>query len=236
MASANVGGGRYYCHVCQRRASPVLQDSTLRCNFCNQGFVEELDPNDMEWVMTEFDVNPDVPPIPNFVAAMQSALGNITVGFTSDEPVSANTRSRAQRRPEMMMGGIELFMQMLLNADLNRKSTFNIGGPPPATPSDIASLPRKTLSQADLKTYDVCSICLEKFSVDDEILTLPCLHGFHQSCLSTWLSQKGSCPICRKDMQGQDTSCLFLGDTPLNLNLSLHAISFIYFNSIQSPC
>ncbi|KAL5111284.1 hypothetical protein TcWFU_000963 [Taenia crassiceps] len=156
--------------------------------------------------------NPDVPPISNFLAAIQSALGNITVGFSSDnpnlnsvqeEPVSANTRSRAQQRPDMIMGGIELFMQMLLNADLN---PFNIGGPPPATPSDIASLPRKTLSQADLKTYDVCSICLEKFSVNDEILTLPCFHGFHQPCLSTWLSQKGSCPICRKDMQGRDSS------------------------------
>ncbi|VDD78068.1 unnamed protein product [Mesocestoides corti] len=95
---------------------------------------------------------------------------------------------------------------MLMNAELN-----GLSGPPPASASDIARLPRATLSQSDLVNYDVCSICLEKYKVNEEINTLPCAHTFHSPCLATWLHQivddayfslivlrKDFIPSCRK--------------------------------------
>ena len=42
----------------------------------------------------------------------------------------------------------------------------------------------------------VCAICLEKFVIGKEILTLPCFHFYHCNCISKWMKIKRSCPIC----------------------------------------
>lgn len=54
MASASVGSGRYYCHLCQRSTNPTLQDSTLKCDICDQGFVEEIESIDSDVEMPEY--------------------------------------------------------------------------------------------------------------------------------------------------------------------------------------
>jgi hypothetical protein len=69
----------------------------------------------------------------------------------------------------------------------------------------IASLPVSQVQQ-DFKSDDdkakdedhaTCSICLEKFKKGDSRMTLPCLHGFHDDCVSKWLRGNGTCPICK---------------------------------------
>ena len=52
---------------------------------------------------------------------------------------------------------------------------------------------------------DTCPICLEEKEENDEndekeeknILVTKCEHFFHKDCLSSWLDQKETCPICR---------------------------------------
>lgn len=41
-----------------------------------------------------------------------------------------------------------------------------------------------------------CNICLENFSLGDQITTLPCIHMFHLKCLSSWLKKSNKCPLC----------------------------------------
>ncbi|KAM3174685.1 hypothetical protein ACTXT7_010036 [Hymenolepis weldensis] len=208
MASGGVGSGRYYCHLCQRSTNPTLSDSVLKCNLCNQGFVEEIESAGHSANFNENESDPEVT-LFSLISAMDSALGGFTFGINPDvalinmstpEHGSSSRRSRTRFWPDTMSA---LIAQLLANGDLNN---FGIGGTPPATAADIAALPRRKLKQDDLKTYDVCSICLEKYKVNDEIMSLHCQHDFHQPCLATWLNQKGSCPICRKDIQGEDTS------------------------------
>ncbi|KAK1256516.1 RING-H2 finger protein ATL8 [Acorus gramineus] len=44
-----------------------------------------------------------------------------------------------------------------------------------------------------------CPICLAEFVEGDEIRILPqCGHGFHVSCVDTWLVSHSSCPSCRR--------------------------------------
>ncbi|KAI8018756.1 RING-H2 finger protein ATL8 [Camellia lanceoleosa] len=44
-----------------------------------------------------------------------------------------------------------------------------------------------------------CAICLEKYADGDEIRVLPqCGHGFHVTCIDTWLGSHSSCPSCRQ--------------------------------------
>ena len=44
---------------------------------------------------------------------------------------------------------------------------------------------------------NTCSICLETDT--KETHTTNCGHVFHKSCISTWLKEKNSCPMCRKE-------------------------------------
>jgi hypothetical protein len=60
------------------------------------------------------------------------------------------------------------------------------------------------VSRKALKKDDSCPICAERF-LDDKyclVVELPChrSHRFDLECVSPWLQSKGSCPMCRKDM------------------------------------
>lgn len=41
-----------------------------------------------------------------------------------------------------------------------------------------------------------CAICLLDFELDEKINTLSCRHSYHSECISQWLSQRGTCPLC----------------------------------------
>ncbi|KZV33206.1 hypothetical protein F511_16240 [Dorcoceras hygrometricum] len=43
-----------------------------------------------------------------------------------------------------------------------------------------------------------CSICLERFMEGDELMWLPCRHGYHVCCLDPWVRSCGDCPYCRQ--------------------------------------
>ena len=42
-----------------------------------------------------------------------------------------------------------------------------------------------------------CTICLDEFSPECKVTTLPCFHIFHSKCITQWLQRKAECPICR---------------------------------------
>ena len=53
-----------------------------------------------------------------------------------------------------------------------------------------------------------CEICRDTFqeTKNDHVIPLPCDHHFHKKCIKVWISDHGSCPLCReiiafKDMQ-----------------------------------
>ena len=49
-------------------------------------------------------------------------------------------------------------------------------------------------------SYENCMICLNNFIIDELIITLPCNHIFHSSCLRKWICFKGVCPLCKTDI------------------------------------
>jgi len=76
----------------------------------------------------------------------------------------------------------------------------SLGGPPyvitdqyPQTvvqPRDYATLEPPVIS-------DQCSICLENFEAQHQVVRLACRHIFHTGCLLTWLERVQTCPLCR---------------------------------------
>lgn len=79
-------------------------------------------------------------------------------------------------------------------------------GPPPATETDINNLTKQVLSGEQARQYEQCSICFEEYVAQDTVLQLPCEHVFHDQCITRWLKLHGTCPVCRKDMTGHDTT------------------------------
>lgn len=72
--------------------------------------------------------------------------------------------------------------------------------PGPATEDAIASLPTKKLdmSMLDDEGKAECSVCMDDVPVGTEVTELPCSHWFHGQCVTAWLSEHDTCPICRK--------------------------------------
>ena len=55
-----------------------------------------------------------------------------------------------------------------------------------------------------------CSICLEDFGNDEEILLLGCSHGYHEICIFDLVKSRSSneetfeCPLCKRSIQFKD--------------------------------
>jgi oligoribonuclease (3'-5' exoribonuclease) len=67
------------------------------------------------------------------------------------------------------------------------------------TERDIEFIVQKLLNKKvkpKKKPLGECSICMEKYHVDDYENTI-CNHNFHISCLNTWKNINSSCPYCR---------------------------------------
>ncbi|CAF1418883.1 unnamed protein product [Adineta ricciae] len=68
----------------------------------------------------------------------------------------------------------------------------------PLSQENIDQLPFLTMTTSSLTVNPVCSICLENFDLLMQVKQLPiCHHIFHRNCLTEWLLQHSTCPMCR---------------------------------------
>ena len=44
---------------------------------------------------------------------------------------------------------------------------------------------------------EICVICLDIFSENQNILKLECNHYFHENCIKEWFGKKTTCPYCK---------------------------------------
>jgi len=73
---------------------------------------------------------------------------------------------------------------------------------PPTSTRVLANLPKRkwTATQGtagDGQAGDECAICLSAYQEGDDMSVLPCKHQLHTECLTPWLKQTNSCPLCR---------------------------------------
>lgn len=55
----------------------------------------------------------------------------------------------------------------------------------------------KTLPKKDNET--LCTICLEEFTMKDNVRKLACTHLFHATCIEEWFSTNKYCCLCKRD-------------------------------------
>lgn len=75
-----------------------------------------------------------------------------------------------------------------------------------ASENQISAMPTSTVDDLPLpEDSRQCSICLEDFQPGDKRKILPCLHGFHATCVDKWLRQNGACTICKFRIRSNST-------------------------------
>ncbi|EOA25426.1 hypothetical protein CARUB_v10018758mg [Capsella rubella] len=47
----------------------------------------------------------------------------------------------------------------------------------------------------------VCAICREELAANERLSELPCRHYYHKDCISSWLSNRNTCPLCRHNVE-----------------------------------
>ena len=67
----------------------------------------------------------------------------------------------------------------------------------PILETAVDHIPLVPVAQEQVDSGERCTICLEKFSMDKEVMKLNCGHCHGRECLTTWLSQNSTCPLCR---------------------------------------
>ncbi|KAB5514966.1 hypothetical protein GE09DRAFT_1161704 [Coniochaeta sp. 2T2.1] len=74
---------------------------------------------------------------------------------------------------------------------------------PPASEESIAKLGKRKVGIEDLGSDGKveCVICVEELHVGDEVTVLPCKHWFHGDCVTLWLKEHNTCPICRTPIE-----------------------------------
>jgi hypothetical protein len=50
---------------------------------------------------------------------------------------------------------------------------------------------------AETEVAGNCTVCLQKFKLEEKLATLSCAHTFHFACLQEWGKYKQECPLCR---------------------------------------
>ncbi|XP_035826047.1 E3 ubiquitin-protein ligase RNF126 [Aplysia californica] len=96
-------------------------------------------------------------------------------------------------------GGLDAIISQLF-------SQLEGSGAPPAQKEKIESLPTVTIDQSHIDATLQCAICMDDFELYQKVRKLPCDHMYHSECIVKWLEMHGTCPVCRKDLNGEDTS------------------------------
>ncbi|KAL7199420.1 hypothetical protein ACSBR2_021651 [Camellia fascicularis] len=73
-------------------------------------------------------------------------------------------------------------------------------GPPPAPRSSIEAMPTIKINQTHLTTDSHCPVCKDKFELGSDARMMPCNHIYHSDCITPWLVQHNSCPVCRLEL------------------------------------
>ena len=80
------------------------------------------------------------------------------------------------------------------------------GGPPPCSQTTIDSIGSVVINSDHVKAESDCSVCQDKFSLNETVKCLPCGHLFHKECIEPWLKLHNACPVCRKPLDDANSA------------------------------
>ncbi|KAJ5919365.1 hypothetical protein N7466_010308 [Penicillium verhagenii] len=90
------------------------------------------------------------------------------------------------------------FIQGVVLPDLGFAQGFDTVDFRGLTAQTLASLTRKAVGELVSAGKETdCAICRENVAANSDVIVLPCEHWFCVRCITTWLRDNNSCPMCR---------------------------------------
>ncbi|XP_013109210.1 E3 ubiquitin-protein ligase Iruka [Stomoxys calcitrans] len=93
--------------------------------------------------------------------------------------------------------GLDTIVTQLLNQ-------METSGPPPLAKDKIEEIPKVEITAEEVERKLQCSVCWEDFKIQELVRKLACSHVYHEECIVPWLNLHGTCPICRKSLNGEE--------------------------------
>uniref|UniRef100_A0A0V0HSZ4 RING-type E3 ubiquitin transferase n=1 Tax=Solanum chacoense TaxID=4108 RepID=A0A0V0HSZ4_SOLCH len=211
----------HWCYSCRQPVNLRRQNDV--CPNCGGGFVQELEDITSSSVDNQSQRPRFMESVSNFLRRQISATSNTSergrsdggaergnlwnplLIFSGDTPVQMPGDGgvleflnealgfRQENGGDYFVGpGVEEFFEEIVNR--------NQRGAPPASRCSIDSLPTVKISKKDVRSDSHCPVCKEKFALGTKATKLPCKHLYHSDCITPWLEQKNSCPVCRKEL------------------------------------
>ena len=87
------------------------------------------------------------------------------------------------------------------NHDSDLDNTLNQPDDNQTLPKIISEIKKNTVQLDTIDKGLICSICLDDFNSEKEVIFLDCKHIYHMECIIEWINKDASCPLCRKNIQ-----------------------------------
>jgi len=97
--------------------------------------------------------------------------------------------------------GIGQSLDDILNMSFEQDQS---SGPPPASKKELSRLKRIKITKEHVAGNLECTVCTEKYRINEFCHLLPCKHFFHQDCIKPWLQLHNTCPVCRYELKTDD--------------------------------
>jgi len=126
----------------------------------------------------------------------QTVIANAYTQLQQLLPLSLflNSQSGQKMRPFISALMVALDTAQQLIAVLKKKKSQAL------SEDRYALIDQHFVKDCDIQLSEVCPICCEHFLESQLVKELKCKHVFHKNCLWQWVSIKGICPVCRRNI------------------------------------
>ncbi|XP_055961204.1 E3 ubiquitin-protein ligase SIRP1-like [Mercurialis annua] len=205
---------QYWCHICCRLVMSAME-SEVKCPFCETGFLEQVACNTRNLngnsQGVDFASERGLSILSPVLLGLMGGLGSSIRAQEHERRGSFNSFNEEGliilQESENQVGnmtnyfrdyligpGLDLLLQNLADNDPNRYGT------PPAKKEAVKAMPAVAVEHSS-----ECSVCLEEFEIGSEAKEMGCKHKFHSGCIVPWLELHSSCPVCRFQMDSEDS-------------------------------
>lgn len=224
--------GKFWCFNCKKECKVIEKDDELNCVECGSTFIEEIESNNEEQNKNSED-NPqnfiplrrnaiEIPKeeqqlifLPSTVnnrqviqSTIPSLFSDVISGFSdllsNSIGISLGTVNNGTLNNFLQAHHNDRQFDNFINIIMNLENS--LCGNPPANPRAIEKLKREKVTEELKEKYEAltCNICLDKYNVNDVVITLDCQHEFHEKCILEWLKLRNTCPVCRYEMESNN--------------------------------